>query len=208
MCGPRSLRIRMWMGFWPPSKPTLRLLPEREPAPFWPRPAVLPTPEPSPRPTRLRGRREPRAGLRLCRPTLGLALSAIAHLHQVLDRADLPAHGRLVGTFRRLADAPEAKAAQGLLLLAAGAVRRANLPDLERVGHQAEVSSLGAASSVGAAFSRSSIPSTSLTVSPRSCATSSGRRRDSSALTVAFTKLIGFWLPSDFESTSWMPASS
>ena len=27
-------------------------------------------------------------------------------------------------------------------------------------------------------------------------------------MTVAFTRLIGFWLPSDFESTSWMPASS
>ena len=29
MCGPRSLRIRMWIGFWPPSKPTFFLAPER-----------------------------------------------------------------------------------------------------------------------------------------------------------------------------------
>src|SRR5438445_132810 len=36
--GPRSLRMRMWIGFWPPSKRTRRLLPEREPAPFWPGP--------------------------------------------------------------------------------------------------------------------------------------------------------------------------
>ena len=55
MCGPRSLRIRMWIGIWPPSKRARSFAPEREPAPFWPRPDVLPVPEPSPRPTRLRG---------------------------------------------------------------------------------------------------------------------------------------------------------
>ena len=52
--GPRSLRMRMWIGFWPPSKRTRLRKPEREPAPLWPRPDVLPEPEPSPRPTRLR----------------------------------------------------------------------------------------------------------------------------------------------------------
>jgi len=54
MCGPRSLRIRMWIGIWPPSAFGRLFAPAREPAPFWPRPDVLPTPEPSPRPTRLR----------------------------------------------------------------------------------------------------------------------------------------------------------
>jgi hypothetical protein len=29
--GPRSLRMRMWIGFWPPSKRARRLEPEREP---------------------------------------------------------------------------------------------------------------------------------------------------------------------------------
>ncbi len=52
MCGPRSLRIRMWIGICPPSKALLLFEPERDPAPFWPRPEVLPWPEPSPRPTR------------------------------------------------------------------------------------------------------------------------------------------------------------
>ena len=42
--GPRSLRVRMWIGFCPPSYPAFRLLPERAPAPLWPRPAVLPRP--------------------------------------------------------------------------------------------------------------------------------------------------------------------
>ena len=31
MCGPRSLRIRMWMGIWPPSKLERLFAPEREP---------------------------------------------------------------------------------------------------------------------------------------------------------------------------------
>ena len=31
MCGPRSFRMRMWIGICPPSKRALRLEPEREP---------------------------------------------------------------------------------------------------------------------------------------------------------------------------------
>src|ERR1019366_1107067 len=52
----------------PPSNRARRLDPERAPAPFWPRPEVLPVPDPSPRPTRLRALRDPGAGLRLCSP--------------------------------------------------------------------------------------------------------------------------------------------
>src|SRR6476469_3437802 len=50
--------IRMWSGIWPPSKPSIDT-PERALAPFWPRPAVLPSPEPMPRPTRTRPLRAP-----------------------------------------------------------------------------------------------------------------------------------------------------
>ena len=35
-----------------------------------------------------------------------------------------------------------------------------------------------------------------------------GRAATRAPAIVAFTRLIGFWLPSDFDSTSWMPASS
>src|SRR5437879_9540125 len=49
---------RMWSGIWPPSKPAIDT-PERALAPFWPRPAVLPSPEPMPRPTRTRDWRAP-----------------------------------------------------------------------------------------------------------------------------------------------------
>src|ERR1700753_1848811 len=45
---------RRCSGIWPPSKPRIRLEPEREPWPLWPRGEVLPMPEPIPRPTRLR----------------------------------------------------------------------------------------------------------------------------------------------------------
>src|SRR5271154_1202654 len=43
---------RRCSGIWPPSKPRIRLEPEREPWPLWPRVEVLPMPEPIPRPTR------------------------------------------------------------------------------------------------------------------------------------------------------------
>src|SRR5205085_341455 len=50
--------IRMWSGIWPPSKPKTET-PERLFWPFWPRPPVLPSPEPMPRPTRTRPLRAP-----------------------------------------------------------------------------------------------------------------------------------------------------
>src|SRR5262249_38891186 len=110
--GPRSLRIRMWRGFWPPSYPVLRLLPERAPAPLWPRPDVLPWPEPSPRPIRLRGRRDPSGGFRVCRPTFSLA-SAIIDLHQVGDPPDHALQLWGVGMLRLAADAAQVERAQG-----------------------------------------------------------------------------------------------
>src|SRR3569833_3217024 len=52
------LGSRMWSGIWSPSKPAIDT-PERAFAPFWPRPAVLPRPEPMPRPPRTRPWRAP-----------------------------------------------------------------------------------------------------------------------------------------------------
>lgn len=52
----------------------MRLRPDRDPAPVWPRPEVLPNPDPSPRPTRFLGRLEFGDGLRLCRPILPIEL--------------------------------------------------------------------------------------------------------------------------------------
>src|SRR6185437_7177368 len=50
--------MRMWSGIWPPSKP-LMATPVRAVWPLPPRPPVLPTPEPMPRPTRVRFLLEP-----------------------------------------------------------------------------------------------------------------------------------------------------
>src|SRR4051794_33988909 len=141
----------MWMGFWPPSKFTRFLAPERAPRPLWPRPEVLPTPEPSPRPTRLRSLREPGAGERLWSP---IRSSAIVDLDQVSDGADEAAHRRVVGgTLRGLADPAQPECPQRLLLPAARAIGGANLLQLERARHQAGVSSGGAGVSSGAGSS-------------------------------------------------------
>src|SRR4051795_2425067 len=104
------------------------------------------------------------------------------------------------GALGGLADPAEPQRAQGVALLLARLVGRADLPDLQGGGHQLEASA-GAASLV-------SSPSTSRTVSPRSSATWSGLRSSLRATIVARTRLMGFWLPRLFESTSWIPASS
>src|SRR5215213_898836 len=206
MCGPRSLRIRMWIGVWPPSKLILFFAPEREPAPLWPRPEVLPVPEPWPRPTRLRGLREPGAGFSEWSP-----IRSAIYSHQMLHCVHQTTNRGVIFAFHGSPDLSQTKCLQRLGVLAARARGRLHLSD-DELGHQAGASS-GSPASPGTGLSlspssRLSIPSTSRTVRPRSSATWSGLRRPWRAATVAFTRLIGFWLPSDFESTSWMPASS
>src|SRR3954454_5578040 len=126
MCGPRSLRIRMWMGICPPSKLGRLFEPEREPAPFWPRPEVLPVPEPSPRPMRLRALREPGAGFSECRPTVSFWCSAIVpvHLDQMPDAVEHPARRGVVLDLDRVVDPPQAKRTQRLTLRVVRAVLR------------------------------------------------------------------------------------
>src|SRR4029453_6565622 len=102
------LGSRMWSGIWPPSKPAIDT-PERDLAPFWPRPAVLPRPEPMPRPTRTRPFRAPllsRSSLsfisctrfRFCRAAPQETgrdwLGGLVDLQEMLDLADLPHHFR------------------------------------------------------------------------------------------------------------------
>src|SRR3954452_15247769 len=128
MCGPRSLRIRMWIGIWPPSKFGRLFAPEREPAPFWPRPAVLPKPEPSPRPMRLRSLREPGAGLSVCSPMRGS--SAIGHLHEVAHAVDHAARLLVVLDLDDVVDPSQAQRAQRVELDLVGAVAGLHLLDL------------------------------------------------------------------------------
>src|ERR671917_598258 len=102
--------IRMWSGIWPPSKPKM-LTPERLVWPFCPRPAVLPLPEPMPRPTRMRLLRAPLLSLssfsfmvctrfRFCRAENSSARMGaeprwalrLFDAHQMLHLADLAEH--------------------------------------------------------------------------------------------------------------------
>src|SRR5471030_1612257 len=61
------LGTRRCSGIWPPSKPRLKVKPDRDLAPLWPRPAVLPLPEPWPRPIRFLGCFMPFGGRRSCK---------------------------------------------------------------------------------------------------------------------------------------------
>src|SRR3954452_5942852 len=153
MCGPRSLRIRMWIGFWPPSRLTFFFAPAREPAPFWPRPEVLPKPEPSPRPIRFLRWREPSFGFRLWSPISSVfSVSAIFDLHQVGDLRDHALEDVVLLTLGRAADLAQAERAQGVALLRIGAVRRLHLGDHE-LGHQIWPSASGAAGSAATSAS-------------------------------------------------------
>src|SRR3954451_9135797 len=108
------------------------------------------------------------------------------------DLVNHPAQLGRVVALDRLADAAQAQRPQRVALLAVGAVGRLDLGD-----DQAHAGT----SSSAAAFSPPS-PSTRSTDRPRRVATSSGRRRPWSPAIVAFTRLIGFWVPSDLDRMS------
>src|SRR3954447_3399671 len=75
---------RMWRGICPPSKPAIDT-PERALAPFWPRTAVLPSPEPMPRPTRTRRWRA---------PLLSLSSLSFMVVHSLSLFSRMPREGR------------------------------------------------------------------------------------------------------------------
>src|SRR5436190_6049096 len=86
---------RRWSGICPPSKP-LMATPVRDFCPLTPRPAVLPLPEPMPRPTRIRALRAP--GLSaiwlsfITNPSSHFLIDA----HQVAHLVDHAAHLRRI----------------------------------------------------------------------------------------------------------------
>src|SRR3954451_3079121 len=136
---------RMWSGIWPPSKPLIDT-PERALAPFWPRPAVLPLPEPMPRPTRMRPLRAPLLSLSsfsfmvlhslslLSRtPRLGQCQGSggLVDPHQVLHFLDLATHFRRVLDLDRAAHLVEAEADERRPLGLVAAERRSGLRNLD-----------------------------------------------------------------------------
>src|SRR5476649_1433461 len=100
--------MRRWSGIWPPSKP-LMATPLRDFWPLTPRPAVLPLPEPIPRPTRIRLLRAPSlSAILLSFIVLPFApgprkasVLLLYDAHQVLHLVDHAAHRRRVLEDRR-----------------------------------------------------------------------------------------------------------
>src|SRR3954451_10901858 len=106
------LGTRRCSGIWPPSNPRLFLKPERDFAPLCPRPAVLPLPEPWPRPTRFLACLAPLGGRRLLK-----FMTLLSDLDEVPHLEDHPARRRRVEQLHRVADPPQAHALDDLLLL-------------------------------------------------------------------------------------------
>src|SRR6185436_14157649 len=113
---------RRCSGIWPPSKPAYCLRPERESCPLCPAVAVLPCPEPGPRPTRFGFFRDPLAGLRFARSTLR-AMPVLHDPDQVRNGLDHAAHRMVVQPHHPLAQPaqPERPKRQLLPELAADA---------------------------------------------------------------------------------------
>src|SRR3954447_16533061 len=123
---------RRCSGIWPPSKPRLCLKPERDFAPLWPRPAVLPLPDPWPRPIRFLACLAPLGGRRLLRfMTLLSDLDEVPHLENHAARL------RRVGQLHRVVDAAQPHALDDEPLLPVEADGALLQCDLECLGHNA-----------------------------------------------------------------------
>src|SRR6476660_8267556 len=85
---------RRCSGIWPPSNP-LMATPVRAFWPLTPRPAVLPLPEPMPRPTRMRALREPGLSANSL-SFMMFSSSLVDDPDEVRDLADHAAHGRRI----------------------------------------------------------------------------------------------------------------
>src|SRR5256714_6810533 len=109
---PRTNGKRFTRRVWPPSNARWIWPPVRAFCPFVPRPAVLPRPEPCPRPTRLSTLCEPGAGRKSESFTDNLL-----YLHQVHHLANHSTYSRLIFMFNRLLQFAEAKSPDGRFLI-------------------------------------------------------------------------------------------
>src|SRR6476661_3280151 len=116
----------------------MRWLPERDFWPFWPRPDVLPLPEPSPLPTRLRSRWLPSAGRSSCSPGAAVVSSAIdlLHLHERVHAAEHALEHRRVLADGLGVDLAQAERAQRAAVLGPDTGGAAHLGD-PQLRHQA-----------------------------------------------------------------------
>src|ERR1700730_2330276 len=132
---------RRCSGIWPPSKPLMRT-PERAVWPLPPRPAVLPLPEPMPRPTRMRFLREPAlSAISLSFIALSpyFSLFLVDDADEMLNLGDHAANSRRVLELGDPADLVELEADQRLTLRVVAADRAAGLLALDHLcglGHR------------------------------------------------------------------------
>src|SRR5437879_222626 len=106
---------RRCSGIWPPSKPKYCLRPERDSCPLLPAVAVLPCPEPGPRPTRFGFLRDPFAGLRFDRSSLRGTI-VLHDTHEVRNGVHHAAHRRVVGSYHTMARVAKAERPEDALL--------------------------------------------------------------------------------------------
>src|SRR3989442_7006326 len=106
---------RRCSGIWPPSKPKYCLRPERDSCPLLPAVAVLPCPEPGPRPIRFGFLRDPFAGLRPDRSMLRGTV-VLHDSHQVRDGVDHAPHRRVVRAHHAMARVAQTQRPQDPLL--------------------------------------------------------------------------------------------
>src|SRR5213593_3583875 len=107
---------RLWSGIWPPSKPKYCLRPERDSCPLLPAVAVLPWPEPGPRPIRFGFLRAPLAGWRVDMSSLRATTALHDDPHQMRDRIDHAAHGGVVRPHHPVVRVAQSERSQHALL--------------------------------------------------------------------------------------------
>src|SRR4051794_12377787 len=169
---------------------------------------------------RLRRCREPSPGFSEWSPISSILMSSAIDLHQVRDPRDHAANDVALVAFGRPPDLAKTERFEGGALLGIRAVGGLDLGDAEGRHHASVSGSAVGGLAVGPAaamassealeseplptancelpassFGFGSSPRTSAMVRPRSSATSRGFLRLCSPTTVAFTRLIGFWLP-------------
>src|SRR5262249_16153953 len=140
------------------------------------------------------------------------ASSDLLHPHEVRDTREHAADLGPVGKVVRRADPPQPERAQRAAVLGLGADLRPDERDSQRVclrhDYATSVISCFPARSRSRYASGMPFVEPSSADLPRSFATSSGRRSACRPCIVARATLIAFADPSDFASTSWMPADS
>src|ERR1019366_1513167 len=136
LVNPRFGRRRC-SGIWPPSNPRFWLKPVPARWPLEPRVAVLPCPEPMPRPIRFRPFTWPAGGFN---PLRFISVSLLDHLQQVRNFLDHAAEDRRVRTLYHLVQLAQTQALHHALLLLGNRVRAAVEFNLDLAFHVGSLS--------------------------------------------------------------------